>query len=152
MLLLPSPEQRLAGQYILTELFKHVDSLALSSVEASRCHVGVVSAALTFYENVADFVSDEKYFDVFRICLPADAVVYQLIFNGDIMTMSRACDFLSRSKRAFELAAATKDDNYYPREFVNRFNAFLMDVCNCVWRNRAFNDSDTNASGCLLSR
>jgi centromere protein I len=38
----------------------------------------------------------------------------------------------------------------YPKDYVNLFNGFLMDICNCLWRSRAFNTSDTNALGCLL--
>jgi len=38
----------------------------------------------------------------------------------------------------------------YAKEYVNRFNGFLMDICNCLWRSRAFNTSDLNALGCLL--
>ncbi|MCJ1483484.1 hypothetical protein MMC06_003651 [Schaereria dolodes] len=39
----------------------------------------------------------------------------------------------------------------YPRDYVNHFNGFLMDICNLLWRSRAFNTSDTNALGCLLA-
>jgi centromere protein I len=38
----------------------------------------------------------------------------------------------------------------YPKDYVNHFNGFLMDICNCLWRSRAFNTSDVNALGCLL--
>lgn len=42
------------------------------------------------------------------------------------------------------------DQQSYPKDYVNHFNGFLMDVCNCVWRSRAFNTTDPNALGCLL--
>jgi centromere protein I len=38
----------------------------------------------------------------------------------------------------------------YHKDYVNHFNGFLMDICNCLWRSKAFNKSDTNALGCLL--
>jgi centromere protein I len=38
----------------------------------------------------------------------------------------------------------------YHKNYVNHFNGFLMDICNCLWRARAFNRSDLNALGCLL--
>jgi centromere protein I len=44
----------------------------------------------------------------------------------------------------------TLDQLSYPKEYVNHFNGFLMDICNCIWRSRAFNTSDINALGCLL--
>lgn len=42
------------------------------------------------------------------------------------------------------------EGNGYPREYVNHFNGFLMDICNCLWRNRALNREDANALGCLV--
>src|SRR5690606_22205710 len=32
------------------------------------------------------------------------------------------------------------------------FNGYLMDICNCIWRMRAFTDADPNARACLVSR
>lgn len=38
----------------------------------------------------------------------------------------------------------------YPKEHVDHFNGFLIDMCNCLWRSRAFNRTDTHALGCML--
>ncbi|CAK7271179.1 hypothetical protein SEPCBS57363_004485 [Sporothrix epigloea] len=38
----------------------------------------------------------------------------------------------------------------HERARVNLFNGYLMDVCNCLWRSRAFSSTDTNALGCLV--
>jgi len=38
----------------------------------------------------------------------------------------------------------------YSRDFVNYFNGFVMDLCNCLWRNRALNNADKNALGCQI--
>jgi centromere protein I len=38
----------------------------------------------------------------------------------------------------------------YSRDFVNYFNGFVMDLCNCLWRNRALNNADKNALGCQV--
>lgn len=32
------------------------------------------------------------------------------------------------------------------------YNGYLMDICNCLMRMRAFRDDDTNAHGCLIPR
>ncbi|KAJ2903002.1 hypothetical protein MKZ38_010586 [Zalerion maritima] len=39
----------------------------------------------------------------------------------------------------------------YDASYVNTFNGYLMDCCNCIWRGRAFNSTDTNSKGCLVS-
>jgi centromere protein I len=67
------------------------------------------------------------------------------------MSLSRLCAILAKYKRAFEASMTTAAPGEgYPRDYVNHFNGFLMDICNCLWRNRAFNKEDTNALGCLL--
>ncbi|KAG5916828.1 hypothetical protein E4U53_004266 [Claviceps sorghi] len=48
-------------------------------------------------------------------------------------------------------AARRIDSHTYDRSFVDLFNGYIMDMCNCFWRNRAFNDTDTNARACTLS-
>jgi centromere protein I len=49
------------------------------------------------------------------------------------------------------MSSKANSDTKYPKAYVNHFNGFLMDLCNCLWRSRAFNTADTNALGCLLS-
>ncbi|KAF9926972.1 hypothetical protein BGZ67_007803 [Mortierella alpina] len=40
----------------------------------------------------------------------------------------------------------------YSREYVVLFNSFVMDICNFLWRSRAFNKSDKNARGFLMDQ
>jgi centromere protein I len=61
--------------------------------------------------------------------------------------MSKAAPAASDSLKP---AGPTPQVESYPKDYVNLFNGFLMDICNCVWRLRAFNKADTNALGCLL--
>lgn len=39
----------------------------------------------------------------------------------------------------------------YDKEQVGMFNGFLMDICNCFWRGKAFAKSDAHAKGCMVS-
>ncbi|KAI1315956.1 hypothetical protein EDD11_010594 [Mortierella claussenii] len=40
----------------------------------------------------------------------------------------------------------------YSRDYVILFNSYVMDICNFLWRNRAFNKSDKNARGFLMDQ
>jgi hypothetical protein len=84
----------------------------------------------------------------FKVCMPTP------------MISERPLTCSCRYKRAFELtlkkSSSDSGPEEYPREYVNHFNGFLMDICNLVWRNRAFkaggpeSKQDQNAHGCTL--
>jgi centromere protein I len=85
-------------------------------------------------------------------------LIYTLQFTDSLSTISRLCAILALYKRAFEVAMSPKpiessalNQLSYSKEYVNHFNGFLMDVCNCLWRSRAFNSSDPNALACLMA-
>ncbi|KAI9786901.1 MAG: hypothetical protein M1839_005132 [Geoglossum umbratile] len=135
----------------LQRLAAHADLLSLTTLVASDSSIPSISAVLSFYECVANAITHISNSKLLRICVPGDTIVYLLTFNGDAMSLSRLCAILAKYKRAFEASMTTAAPGEgYPRDYVNHFNGFLMDICNCLWRNRAFNKEDTNALGCLL--
>lgn len=83
--------------------------------------------------------------------IPPSPLVYILHFNLSPTILSRLCAILSKYKGGFQKAMATSRSEYTP-EYINEFNGFLMDVCNCIWRSRAFNNNDVNSHGCLAPR
>lgn len=119
------------------------------------------SSILSFYECSAALVSLPTLSSNVRITTPPSALVYSLHFTTSLAILSRLCAILAHYKRAFETAMSKpvasssptnpgQSQEAYPKDYVNHFNGFLMDICNCLWRSRAFNTSDTNALGCLL--
>ena len=110
---------------------------------------------LSFYETVAAAIENTGHYTTIRITTPSSPIIYLLTFTPSLSTLSRLCAILATYKRAFEaaMAAAQQEgrDGMYPRDEVNHFNGFLMDICNCIWRNRALNREDANAHGCLVT-
>ncbi|RYP63212.1 hypothetical protein DL771_009386 [Monosporascus sp. 5C6A] len=74
-----------------------------------------------------------------------------LYFTPSPTTVSRLCGLLAKYKQGLQKAMATSRSDYTP-EYVNEFNGFLMDICNCLWRSRAFNTKDDNSHGCLIHK
>lgn len=141
-------------------MISHVNPLALTLAQ-TRPTLSVYSAILDFYEQNARLVGHETLKNHIRIELPPSFLIYILFFSSSVATVSRICAILACYKRGFELAMLTKprrggnqlvDSSSYNRTFVNLFNGFLMDMCNCFWRGRAFGDSDANAHGCMVPR
>ncbi|KAF5006401.1 hypothetical protein FDECE_7217 [Fusarium decemcellulare] len=145
---------------IVTSLIRHVNPLALALAQTSPS-VSTHSAILDFYEQNARLVSHDTLKHYVRIELPPSFLIYILFFSNSVAVVSRICAILASYKKGFEMAMLTKprrdgshrvDSSSYNRIFVNLFNGFLMDMCNCFWRGRAFSDSDTNAHGCMVPR
>lgn len=116
---------------------------------------------LFFYEQFVRLVTDETLRHYIRIELPPASLIYTLFFSNCLSTTSRLCYVLACYKRGFEAAMATRtqssstfrvDALTYDRTYVNLYNGFLMDICNCLWRSRAFSVAETNAHGCLAPR
>lgn len=47
--------------------------------------------------------------------------------------------------------AAKKLGPAYDKKQVNTFNGFLMDICNSLWRGKAFAKSDAHSRGCMIA-
>ncbi|KAH8179567.1 mis6 domain-containing protein [Sarocladium implicatum] len=138
-------------------LVSHVNKLALQLAQTSP-DVGTACAILSFYEQTVRLVTADKLRNYIRIELPNKLLVYILFFSDSLVVMSRVCNVLASLKRGFETAMSTKrdgsgriDSRTYDRSYVDLYNGFLMDICNCLWRTRAFGDSP-NAHGCLVPR
>ncbi|KAI6090799.1 Mis6-domain-containing protein [Hypoxylon rubiginosum] len=135
---------------IVADLVAHVNSLCLTLVQTSPT-ASTHSRILDFYDQTAILASNPKLQSQTRIMIPPSPLVYILHFSLSPGTLSRLCGILSRYKQGFQKAMATSRSEYTP-EYINEFNGFLMDICNCIWRSRAFNTTDVNSHGCLVPR
>ncbi|KAI1391110.1 Mis6-domain-containing protein [Hypoxylon trugodes] len=135
---------------IIRGLSDHVSDLCLTLIQTSPT-ASTHSKILDFYEQTAILASTPKLLHHTQIVIPPSPLVYTLHFSFSPDTLSRLCDILSKYKAGFQKAMSVSRSQYAP-EFINKFNGFLMDICNCIWRSRAFNDSDTNSHGCLMPR
>ncbi|KAI9789884.1 MAG: hypothetical protein M1835_001351 [Candelina submexicana] len=138
----------------LSRLINHTDTLCLSLLETGTPTFSTMSSVLSFYEAIAFAITHSSSNPNIRIITPSSQTIYLLVFTSSVSILSRLCSVLTAYKRAFESAMNTAPssppESGYPREYVNHFNGFLMDICNCLWRNRALNREDVNALGCLV--
>jgi centromere protein I len=136
----------------MKSVMEHVSSLSLTIIQTSM-NITSHSAVLDFYEGAAASTMYPTLKSVVRISLPPAEVIYTLHFTDSLTIQSRLCALLAIYKKAFESAMAPNNamkQEPYSSVYVNGFNGFLMDLCNCLWRSKAFNTADPNARGCLL--
>ncbi|ROV87495.1 hypothetical protein VMCG_10501 [Cytospora schulzeri] len=134
-------------------LVTHVNQLSLTLLQTSPTE-STALRVLDFYERVAYLYSNPTLLRTLQITIPPVPLVYTLQFSPSLATVSRLCTILACYKRAFAVSmsnAAKKLGPPYDKNQVNTFNGFLMDICNCLWRGKAFAKSDAHAKGCMVS-
>ncbi|KAI1853766.1 hypothetical protein JX266_001750 [Neoarthrinium moseri] len=132
----------------VSDLVTHVNKLCLTVVQTSSS-TAAHSIILDFYEQAAYLASNPRLNQHIRIVIPPTALVYTLHFSSSPVTLSRLCGVLAQYKEGFQAATGSSRSSY-PPEYINVFNGFLMDICNCLWRSRAFNAKDSNSHACLM--
>ena len=134
------------------DLINHVNKLALTLTQTSPT-VSTYLGILDFYEAAAALYSKPKLLQHITITIPPPLLVYLLYFSPSLAVVSRLCGILATYKRAWEAVmspAVARQLTRGEREQINLFNGFLMDLCNCLWRGRAFSTTDLNAQGCRI--
>ncbi|KAK4451880.1 centromere protein I [Podospora aff. communis PSN243] len=135
-------------------LIDHVNNLALTLTQTSPS-VPTYLAILEFYHFCASLFSQRPILLHVEITIPPAFLIYILFFSGSLPTMARLGGVLAEYKRSWEAVMAPpamRALSERERKQINTFNGFLMDLCNCIWRGRAFSTSDLNAQGCRIPR
>ncbi|KAF8427322.1 Mis6-domain-containing protein [Tirmania nivea] len=140
-------------EYTIIHYMRHVGFLIVEALRGSGSRQ-VTSSALTFYEVAASFPAKNS---TFRLVLPPDSLVYHSLFAGDALSLSRLCGISAKYKRNAEetrrLSQSIHNNSLepYSRAFTDHLNSVVMDIVNCIWRNRAFSTAD-NSLGCNIPK
>jgi centromere protein I len=132
-------------------LIEHANLLALTltqTMPTTTCFLAIVD----LYECVTAIVGEHELVKHVAITIPRAQVVYLLYFSQSLAVVSRLCGVLAAYKRAYELTMSTTAARIMTaeeRQSINVFNGFLMDICNCMIRSRAF-AADSNAQQCRV--
>jgi centromere protein I len=135
----------------LKGLMDRANDLCLSLITAAPT-TATHFAILDFYEQFTALFSVETVVLQLHLVNLPTAVVYSLLFSQSLSVVSRLCGVLTAYKLAWESVTSRAGRQLTPqeRQDVGIFNGFLMDVCNCLWRARAFSYAEPNAQGCAV--
>ncbi|CAG8451070.1 6782_t:CDS:10 [Paraglomus brasilianum] len=134
----------------INRLVTYVDRVALLALEVENDNVEIQHAILLFYEALSSLQLEHSWG---RIIIPSSATIYRCFFSVSGMPLSRICNVVLHYKEAFDLndqRIGQRGVIRHNRDYLNYFNSFVMDLCNCIWRNRAFNKVDRNSRGFQL--
>ncbi|KAJ5092389.1 Centromere protein Cenp-I [Penicillium alfredii] len=135
-------------------------TLEMDSVEAhhkQRISKPAMLSVLEFYKTLAGLFSHANLNSSIRLTIPSAQTVYTLAFTPTVSVISILSSILAGYKSSFEASLTSEvlqppnpPEPLYPTSLVSRFNGYVMDMCNLLWRNRALNAEDPNALGCLV--
>jgi hypothetical protein len=158
---------------------KHVDSISGVALEMDRDHIAVQHAVLSFFDFTSNLTKKNSI--PIAVIIPEAAIIYRCFLSDSAMAISRICGIVYQYKQAYEAFEEEQQLQYeilvqsqiasqggegetpatlpaplevpgYTREYVVQFNSFVMDICNFLWRNRAFNKVDKNAKGFQMNQ
>ncbi|TQS37680.1 hypothetical protein Golomagni_01837 [Golovinomyces magnicellulatus] len=147
--LLARPENIHKFESSVTALVEHANHLALTIIQISTS-IPTLSTILKFYETTTLLIQNASLRPFFRIVLPEPEAVYILSFTSSLSILSRICGIIAVYKRILDEISVTGKARASISS-VKNLNACLIDLCNCLWRGRAFNIVDLNSKGCLIS-
>ncbi|PSR80116.1 Mis6-domain-containing protein [Coniella lustricola] len=136
----------------LNTLLQHANKLGLTLLQTAPTEATLLSL-LSLYDRVVAIYTHSSLLRALQITVPPTLLIYTVQFSTSLATVSRLCALLTAYKQACaeSMANATRKlGPAYDKKQVSTFNGFLMDICNCLWRGKAFTKTDTTSRGCLV--
>ena len=116
----------------LDQLIYHIFSIILSNQAAVEKNNTSPQASLFIWR----YASINHKLRSTPMALPSPKILYNTLFNATLQDISSVCASLAIYKTAFEMRHNL--GFHYSKDVVDRFNGNLMNVCNVIWRSRAF--------------
>ncbi|KAI3323168.1 Mis6-domain-containing protein [Xylariaceae sp. AK1471] len=146
-----SDERPIQASEDAARLVASVNDLCLTLIQTSP-NMSTHGKVLDFYYQASSLAADAQLLTHTQAtAVPPATLIYNLFFAASPVTASRVCSVVAKYKEGFQIAMSVAGISYTPRH-IPEFNGFLMDICNCLWRQRALSNEDSNANGCLISR
>ncbi|KAL9097748.1 MAG: hypothetical protein Q9165_000074 [Trypethelium subeluteriae] len=135
------------------QLAHHVLNVLPPILIAPPCSQSTTTAIIGFLEILATPLQSTHEFSpsVYQrmpIILPQPHTIYILLFDTSLSDISHLCSILATYKDALQERRLSSTP--LQQQTIDQFNGYLMDVCNLLWRSRAFGRGDNNAMACLL--
>ncbi|CAO3627460.1 unnamed protein product [Cunninghamella blakesleeana] len=134
----------------IQQFIYHADRLCVQGLVLEQDHPLIQHAALSFFEFTS---SISMQHDIPAIVIPAACLVYRSFFSSNAMAVSRICGILTQYKSSFEDNERKAVDwmEQHDQDYLEHFNSYVLDICNCLWRNLAFSIEGGNGTAFSLS-
>ncbi|XP_028413314.1 centromere protein I-like [Dendronephthya gigantea] len=128
---------------VMKELVGFVNKICTVAFQVDSDNILLQHCALCFFEKVSALHC--HYPAIKFVHIPLGAIVYRLLFASNPMAVSRLCNIIVNYKEAFESLKKAQEDSADGDvldgfESLKRFNQYILDISDTIWRNKAFED------------
>nr|KAG5701401.1 hypothetical protein BaRGS_032733 [Batillaria attramentaria] len=114
---------------VLQKLAAFVDRLAVLGLRMEGDNTLLLHSVVNFVELLSQW---NQQHGVEKIILPSEHLLRRILFSDCSSAISRLCVAFCRYKESFVQSSSRQ------RESVSAFNDMLVDMCDALWRNKAF--------------
>ncbi|KAJ7376982.1 hypothetical protein OS493_031254 [Desmophyllum pertusum] len=126
------------------EFIQFVDRICVVALQVEEDHALLQHWVLNYFELVS---TSHQQFTLPFVLIPSSGIIYRMLFSNNSMAVSRLCQIIVNYKKEFESLKKSQGESQstgFPDGFqsIQRFNQYILDICDSLWRNKAFIDRD----------
>lgn len=128
------------------DFIQFVDRICVVGLQVEEDHTLLQHWVLIFFELVS---TAHQQFSLPFVQIPSSGIIYRILFSDNSMAVSRLCQIIVNYKKEFESLKTWQGESQvtplaFPDGFqsIQRLNQYILDICDSLWRNKAFIDRD----------
>lgn len=128
------------------DFIQFVDKICVVGLQVEEDHALLQHWVLNFFELVS---TAHRQFSLPFVEIPSSGIIYRMLFSDNSMAVSRLCQIVVNYKREFESLKTSQGDSQAPClafpdgfQSIQRLNQYILDICDSLWRNKAFIDKE----------
>lgn len=128
----------------IQDFIRFVDAVCVIGLQQENSNLMLIHCILGFFEQVAGLYTT---YGVPLFCVPSYGIWYTCLFHQSAMVIARLCAIVCKYREAYS-ALRSSSQHLTEDEQINRklslhqsigiINAYMTDMCDMLWRNRAF--------------
>ena len=128
---------------VMKDLIGFVNRICTVALQMESDHILLQHCVLCFFEQAS--LLHKRHPAVHFVHIPSPAIVYRCLFASNGMAVSRVCNVIVNYREAFQSLKSAQlsgaEGNVLDGfENLDRFNRYILDISDTIWRNKAFED------------
>ncbi|XP_066267056.1 centromere protein I-like [Branchiostoma lanceolatum] len=146
MSLFPVDSEMFPALQSIQELVYYVDRLCVVGLQQEEGHAMLMHYTLGFFELATQL---QRRFDLPLVHAPSAPIVYMAMFDTNALTVARICAIMQRFREevtALKQKPPQEESCGFTSSSIRKFNNCILDICDALWRCKAFSGKKDEAS------